>query len=182
VAQATRDNLIVVGTLLTIVGAATLFVYMPQAREVKRLRSDVTRQKLHLVDSAQKASTVPALVRQVQGMRNRYSNFDRRLPKKKELGEFLREISGNLGQESLSSPLIEPGSPSRARLFHTLPITLRFQGSYLGLASFLKRLEEMERLTQVHRLSVNGMGETGKTEGPRQVEIEVLMNIYFTES
>ena len=66
-----------------------------------------------MVEDAGMAAGVPDLVRQVQGMKKRYSNFDHRLPKRKELGGFLREISSNLSEESLSNQLIEPGTPQR---------------------------------------------------------------------
>jgi len=182
VKQTTRDSLIVVGVLLAGIATASALVYLPQRKELRSLRTRIARQKVHLLANAEKASTVPTLLRQVRTMKNRYQNFDRRLPEQQELGGFLREISGNLSEEeSLSNQLIEPGSPTQSKLFHRLPIILRFQGSYLSLASFLKRLEEMERLTQVEKLSitVRSPAKAGVTQG---VDIELLMNIYFTES
>jgi len=182
VKQRTRDNLIVVGVLLAAVVAAAVLVYRPQRKELRELRTRIARQKIRLVENAGRASSVPSLLRHVQAMKKRYRNFDRRLPEQQELGGFLRQISSNLSEEeSLSNQLIEPGNPTRSRLFHTLPIVLRFQGSYLSLASFLKRLEEMERLTQIEKLSITSCAPApeGTTQG---VEIELLMNIYFTES
>jgi len=182
VKQATRDNLMVIGALLAVVVVATVFIYLPQMREVSRLRARIAEEKLHLSDCSQQARGVPGLVREVQAMRTRYSNFDRRLPKKKELGEFLREISGNVTGENLWNHVIEPGNPTRTSLFHTLPITLRFRGSYLSLANFLKRLDEMERLTQVQRLNVISPTGSDSAAEPQKVDAELLMNIYFTES
>jgi Tfp pilus assembly protein PilO len=182
VKQITRDNLIVTGVLLGVVAATTALVYMPQKKTLHQLQTRIARQEIHLVDNAGRASSVPSLLRHVQAMKKRYSNFDRRLPEQQELGGFLREISGNLSEErSLSNQLIEPGNPSRSKLFHTLPIILRFQGSYLSLASFLKRMEQTERLTQVEKLSITSCSPApaGTTQG---VDIELLMNIYFTES
>lgn len=178
----TRDNLIVVGILTASVGVATVLVYVPQWRKLQDARAKIALEQCRMVEDAGMAAGVPDLVRQVQAMKKRYSNFDHRLPKRKELGGFLREISSNLTEESLSNQLIEPGTPLRAQLFHTLPIVLRFQGSYLSLASFLKRLDHMERLTQVEKLSVQHKGGA-LPEGPDDnLDIEVQMNIYFTES
>jgi len=182
VKQTTRDNLIVVGVLLAIVVAGAVLVYLPQRKQLRDLRTRTARQKIHLVENAGRASSVPSLLRHVQVMKKHYRNFDRRLPAQQELGGFLREISGNLSEEqSLSNQLIEPGNPTRSKLFHTLPIILRFQGSYLSLASFLKRLERMERLTQIEKLSITSCSPApaGTTQG---VDIELLMNIYFTEN
>ena len=180
--QATRDNLIAAGVLLGVVLAATVLVYLPQRGRLHDLRTEIAQEKARLLGDTERSSAVPAMLRQVQTMRKRYTNFDRRLPKRKELGGFLREISGNLAQENLANQLIEPGSPTRAKLFHTLPIVVRFQGSYLSLASFLKRLEEMERLTQVQRLSISRRSQPDRAAPAEDLHIEVLMNIYFTES
>lgn len=179
--QATRDNLIIVGILLAALLGAAVLVYLPQRRQLQDLQSRIASQKLHLIDTAKKTSTVPHMVRQVEGMKKRYSNFDRRLPKRIELGGFLREISNNLSKERLSNQLIEPSSPSRAELFHTLPIILRFEGSYPALASFLKRLDRMERLTQVQKLLIHSNTRGGQVDSD-SLSIELLMNIYFTES
>ena len=180
--QATRDNLIVVGILTGIVTAACVAVYWPQNRKLKDLRARVEQEKRRLVETASKAGAVPGMLRQVQAMRKRYTNFDQRLPKKKELGGFLKEISNNLAEESLANQTIEPGTPRRENLFHTLPIVLRFEGPYLSLASLLKRLGKMERLTQVEKLSISDKA-SAKLDGVRKnLNVEVLMNIYFTES
>ncbi|MHC4481871.1 MAG: type 4a pilus biogenesis protein PilO, partial [Planctomycetota bacterium] len=126
--QTAKDNLIVLGIVVVIVGAATGLVYVPQRSRLSDLRARTAREQLRLTENIGKSAAVPAMVREVQSMRKRYSNFDRRLPKRKELGEFLREISGNISQEDLSNQLIEPGTPARAKLFRTFPIVLRFQG------------------------------------------------------
>jgi Tfp pilus assembly protein PilO len=174
--------MIVVAIVTAAVGAATALVYLPQWRKLQDIRSKIALEQCRMVEDAGMAAGVPGLVRQVQGMKKRYGNFDRRLPKRKELGGFLREISSHLSEESLSNQLIEPGSPQRAQLFHTLPIVLRFQGSYLSLASFLKRLDHMERLTQVEKLFVQHKGGTLPEEAGDNLEVEVQMNIYVTES
>lgn len=182
VKQATRDNLIVIGVLVGVVGAAAVFVYLPQRRRLHELRTKITGEKLRLAESSGSAATVPGMMRKVQEMKKRYSNFDQRLPRQQELGGFLREISGNLSQEQLANQVIEPGNPVGAKLYHTLPITLRFHGPYLSMASFLKRLAAMERLTQIQRLTLRGEPGTAPEGAAVPLDIEVLMNIYFTKS
>ena len=181
--QATRNNTIVMGILVGIIIVATIMVYVPQQRELSRLCAEISQEKIRMTDNARICSAVPAMVTQVQNLKKRYSNFDQRLPRQIELGGFLREISGDLAQESLVNQSIEPGNPRRSDLFHTLPIMLRFRGTYLSLANFLKRLSEMERLTQVERITISGdNGKPSKPGQPWGLNIEVLMNIYFTES
>jgi Tfp pilus assembly protein PilO len=174
--QTIKDNIIVLCVMLTLILVATVAVYLPQGRKLASLKTERVTQKQSLQCDAQKASGVSEMQRDVQEMKNRYKNFDRRLPKQKELGGFLREISANLSHEKLANQSIEPGVPSKEDLFHTLPISMKFQGSYASLVNFLKRIDNMERLTRVYKMTVMTNDKTSA------VNIELLMNIYFSES
>jgi Tfp pilus assembly protein PilO len=174
--RVTRDNLILTGVVAAIVVAATVLVYAPQTRTLGRLQDKVAAQDLLLAQDAQRASSVPDLARQVEQLRSRYKDFDRRLPKSKELGGFLREISNNLAKERLEDLVINPGNPTREELFHTYPIVMRFRGSYLSLAAFLQRVGEMERATRIQNLKISRVGDDAA------LNIELQLNIYFTES
>ena len=149
-----KDGWITVVIVAAMIGAATLGLYLPQGRKLESIRTDIASRKLALESDAQRVSCVPDMLRHIQGMKQRYQGFDRRLPKRKELAGFLREISSILASERLTNQSTEPGDPSKEELFHTLPIKMKFQGSYLSLASLLERIDRMERLTRVQKLSV----------------------------
>ncbi len=174
--QMLKDSWIILGALVGATGAAVFFVYMPQGKKLDELRTAMVVQELDLSGDAARAAVVPTLLKRVEAMKLRYKDFDRRLPKRKELGGFLRDISGQLKQGDLSNQLIEPGNPSREELFHTLPIIMRFKGAYLSLAAFLQRIDQMERLTRIHTLRID------RDKEGNELDIELEMNIYFTES
>lgn len=172
-----RDSVVFLIVVVVLGGVAALGVYVPQGKRLERIKAEAASQQMVLQSQSAQAAAVPAIMRQIHDMKLHYKDFDRRLPKRKELGGFLREISSNMAEEQLSNQLIEPGKPSREELFHMLPITMKFQGRYLSMASLLKRIGEMERLTRVQKLSISA---DSKKDG--DLSIEVLLNIYFTES
>lgn len=172
-----KDSCIVLGVLVGLLVIAVLVVYAPQGQKLDELRASIVTRQLGLSTDATKASIVPQMLQEVEEMKKKYKNFDQRLPQRRELGGFLREISQNMGHSGLADPLIEPGNPSREELFHTLPIIMQFKGSYLSLAEFLKRIDAMERVTRVRRINV---AREKKKSG--ELDIELRMNIYFTES
>ena len=173
-----RDNLIVLGVLAAMVIGFMVVVYIPQKLRLEEIRSKIATEKNQLASDGEKAAVIPEMLRQVQEMKKLYKNFDRRLPKQKELGGFLREISGRMAEEKLSDQLIEPGNPTPEEFFHTLPIIMKFKGSYLSLGNFLMELETMERLTRVQKLIIDSKNK----EKESRLDIELQMNIYFTES
>ncbi|MGC9455164.1 MAG: type 4a pilus biogenesis protein PilO [Phycisphaerae bacterium] len=161
--------LVAVG-MLTVSAAA---VFYPQHRELKELTGRIEAQRQVLDSDLQAAQRLPELIEEVEEMKRRYSNFDRRLPKQQELGEFLREITLNLPAEDLLSDRIEPGNPKREERFQTLPIRMRLRGHFLSLVRFLNRVEQMERLARVDKLSMEAQPDSD------ELTIEMRMNIYF---
>ena len=173
----TKDNLVVLGILGVFVTLALLLVYIPQSKDLSDLETRITTRQRKLTDDSERAAVVPDLQRTVNLMKARYRGFDRRLPKQKELAGFLKEITRYLAaDEKLSfNGEIRPGTSTKEELFHTLPIIMKFKGSYLALAGLLERIDKMERLTRVQKLTAT-YGETG------DLNIELQLNIYFTES
>ena len=171
-----RDGLIMGGIVVAMTAAGYAFGYLPSTRKVERIQEETASVKQSLEVDGLKATVVPELLRQVEVMKGKYKDFDRRLPQRQELGGFLREISGNISSEDFSNQSIEPGKPSQEDLFFTLPIVLKFQGSYMSLARFLQRIDDMQRLTRVQKLVV----APGPTDGV--LDITVQLNIYFTEN
>ena len=151
-------------------------VYVPQQRELEEIQEQIASQDLAISVDSEKASGLPRMIKKIEALKRRYQGFDRRLPQRKELGGFLKEISSVLASERLQNQSTEPGNPKREDQFHTLPIIMKFQGSYLSLASLLERIDRMERLTRVQKLSV--------VTDPKsdELKIEIQLNIYFKES
>ncbi|MFA6133708.1 MAG: type 4a pilus biogenesis protein PilO [Phycisphaerae bacterium] len=173
----TKENWIVLGLAGSVAVVSLLAVYRPQNAKLEGLRTEIATKRLALDADRNKAAVVPDLMRRVQSLKNRYKDFDRKLPKSKELGGFLQEISGIQRESALSDGLMETGSPTSEDLFNTMPIQMKFKGSYLALASFLKNIERMQRLTRVQRLMILTPREDNKP-----MEFELFMNIYFTKS
>jgi Tfp pilus assembly protein PilO len=170
-----KDTLVGLGLIAALAAAAAVAVYLPQRRRLIEVRTAIATQKSELEAQTSKVRAVPALIRQVQTMRASYRGFDRRLPRSRDLFEFLEQIGASLDAAKLTSRSIEPGQPTAQELFHTLPIIFRCAGGYAELTDFLTRLTQMERLTRIHRLSMRA--------DPRSeaLDIELQVNIYFTE-
>jgi type IV pilus assembly protein PilO len=160
------------------IASAIGFVYRGQDKRLNELDTVITTTKATLKTQAKTVAVVPRFLAQIAEMRKRYRNFNRRLPARQELGGFLRDISAHLGDEEFSDQLIEPGSPTREDLFHTLPIIMRFRGSYLTSVDFFKRIDEMERLTRIQKLKMTRLLDKDDSK----LEIELQLNIYFSES
>lgn len=171
-----KSSVVVLAVVALFVAVATFVFYIPQNKRLNDLAARSVTMKRQLKEKSSKASVVPELFRQISELKSRYRNFDRSLPKRQELGGFLREIAGHLADKGLSDQVIEPGNPSREELFHTLPIIMRFKGSYLSLGAFLEEIDQMERLTRVQKLNIHA-----PRAGSDELDIKLQLNIYFNE-
>jgi Tfp pilus assembly protein PilO len=70
----------------------------------------------------------------------------------------------------------QPSAPKAGDSYYELPIQMHFEGDFVNSASFLRQVEELQRLTRVKKLTVKG---TDRKRGT--VEVDVAMNIYFSE-
>lgn len=171
-----RDNLIVLGILAAITVCYVLVVYRSQSSALEKIDVRTAQTKRQLEQNMAAAGQVPPLLRQIGEMKRRYNkDWVRRLPQRKELAGFLREIASNLVQENLSNQIIQPGSATRGPLYNRLPISMQFEGEFLALARFLQRVDEMTRLTRIEHLKI------APAPDGRKLSMGLGMNIYFTE-
>ncbi|MCE5276642.1 MAG: type 4a pilus biogenesis protein PilO [Planctomycetaceae bacterium] len=186
-----RENWIVLALLVGVSAGACLLVYVPQKKRLDAIKGEISAGKTEIADQAAKTASVPELLWRVDTMQKQLSKFDRRLPQRRELDGFLREINSRLSDAGLRDALIEPGNPLKEGLFNTLPIIMRFRGSYLSLANFLEGIHHMDRMACVHSLRIaqdrandvahGARGEAEKIVGDTtKLDIEVQLNIYFT--
>jgi Tfp pilus assembly protein PilO len=173
----THENWLVLVLTAAIAAVAVGVVYVPQERKLESIKTQIATLKLSLEDGMTKAAVVPQMARNVQNLKGRYKDFDRRLPKSKELGGFLQEITSIQEGSALADARMDTGNPISEELFNTMPIKMHFRGRYLAVADFLRRLTNMQRLTRVQQLLITSPSEEGE-----DLDIEVLVNIYFTKT
>lgn len=169
------ETVVVLSLIAALVVAAIVAVYLPQSRRLEEIRTEIAGLRLRMQTLSAEAEAVPGMIRQVESMKARYKDFDRKLPKSSELYGFLGKIGRHLEEAKLSSEGIKPDRPVREELYHTLPIIMRCQGRYPELTRFLAEIDKMERLTRVRKLLITSRPGAG------DLKIEIHMNIYFTE-
>jgi len=167
-----------IGLTVVVVALAVylLVIHRGQSASLNDVAARTAACRRRIEADTAKAAPVPQMARDVARMRQRYNkDWDRRLPRRQELAGFLREISAHLSEQKLANQMIQPGRPEPGPLYNRLPITMRFEGGFPALASFLQRVDAMTRLTRVEQLRI------ATREDDAQLAIELGMNIYFTE-
>ena len=99
------------------------------------------------------------------------ARFDKTVPRQPELASLLRELTDELKEQEAASLDIRPGATVEGDAYCLVPISLRFGGSFRTLFEFLRHVESMDRLVQIHYVSAEG--DPKSASGRLTVEIEM---------
>ena len=164
------------GALLIFFAAFYLLGYRAANRQLNDLRIEIASKQRDLFNNEIEAKKLPIIEKVVKQLQLKLAKFNKKLPRQQELPQFIREITQGSQQASLRNVKVEPGVGKKSDLYSEIPIKLTFEGDFLGVFAFLRQTEQLERLTRVHDLTLKA--KSGK---PGEVEVQVSMNIYFSE-
>jgi Tfp pilus assembly protein PilO len=164
--------------VVMIVGFYAL-AYRPNKEKLDALDMQIGSKRRDLSSNRARVQILPDVLVAVNDMRNRLERFDKKLPKAPELHAFINSITEVSSEAGLRNKwTVEPGVPLRSDLYAAWPIALKFEGDFRSVFNFLRRAEEMQRLTRVKGLKVRQLDGAGKSG---QVQVELSMHIYFAE-
>jgi Tfp pilus assembly protein PilO len=170
--------------LVLLAAAFFVFGYRPCTVRQSELHQQLDSKRRDLLNNTARVRILPDVERAVTELEVRVDNYDKQLPRQQDLGQFIRDIHGVVRDADLRRVTVQPGVPHRSELagntvVSELPIALRFEGDFLSVFNFLRKTEEMQRLTRVRDLKLKNADRQGSKPG--QVEVELSMNIYFSE-
>jgi Tfp pilus assembly protein PilO len=152
-------------------------VYRPNSQKLGDLQMQIDTKRRDVNSNRTRVRILPDVMLAVTEMQARLERFDKKLPRQPDLSTFINDVTAASHQASLRNVAVNPGVPARHEGYAEWPITLKFEGDFTSVFAFLRRAEEMQRLTRVKGLKVQGASATK----PGQVQVELSMNIYFSE-
>jgi Tfp pilus assembly protein PilO len=153
-----------------------IFGFRPNNQRRNALRSEIANKVSLLETNQARAQGLTTLAIEVDRLRVKLERFNKQLPKTPGLGEFINDTAQVSNQFAVKKLMHQPGMLKRMDLYGEIPIVMSFEGEFSNVFSFVRRLEEMPRLTRVKSLSVRCKdGKSG------QVDVNLAMNIYFSE-
>ncbi len=165
--------------IVTAVGLLGFYVmgYRPATRNLAALQRQIELKRQALLTDQDRARSLPAVLREVQRLEQSVRDYDRKFPRQVELGQFIKDLTEISQQLSLQEVRLQPLASKRSDGYCEQPIQLSFQGDFLTVASFLRQVEDLQRLTRIRRLTMKAT--VGK---PGVVEVtDMVSSVYFSE-
>jgi Tfp pilus assembly protein PilO len=164
--------------IIGVIGLVVFYAgwYRPTARKLETLKLQIQSKQRELEQNQDRAKTLPILAFQVQKLAGEVQAYDRQFPKQPDLGRLIKDITQISQQLALQEWKYQPGAPKKGQAFFELPIQMNFSGDFLNVASFLRQVEDMQRLTRVRKLQLKTRDGKAGT-----VDVDLTMNVYFSE-
>ena len=96
---------------------------------------------------------------QVTALRERVSGAQRYVPAEDELADVHRSLTQALNAFDVIEPEVLTGEITHYDDYSTIPVNLRFRGSYAAARGVLEQIESTPRLMRIDRLDVESDGE-----------------------
>jgi Tfp pilus assembly protein PilO len=162
--------------MVSLILAFLVFGFRPTNQRRNSLRDEIATKVGLLETNQSRAQGLTGLAFEVERLRLKLAANNKKLPKTPGLGEFINDTAEVSSQFAIRKLMHQPGMMRRVDLYAEIPIVMSFEGDFANVFSFIRRLEEMQRLTRVKSLSVRCKdGRLG------QVDVNLAMNIYFSE-
>jgi Tfp pilus assembly protein PilO len=171
-----RQQLLILLVGAVMAGSFVLLVLWPRQEELVALGSEVTRQR-DLVSQKVRVSQEGVYVSaRIAALRKIQDQLLRRLPEEPRLADFLEDVAALVGQEPGVTYEVERTEAEWPGPVPAAPVRLRLTGPFAGVHRCLAGIEGLERRSQVQRLLMNRMDESGN------VTAEVDVFVFYLPS
>jgi len=169
-----RQQLLILLVAAVMLGSFVLLVLWPRQEELSVLSSEVTRQRALVSRKVRVSQEGVYVSARIAALRKIQDQLLRRLPDEPRLADFLEDVAALVGREPGVAYEVERTQGQWPGLVSAVPIRLRLTGPFAGVHRCLAGIEGLERLSQVQRLLVNRMDESGNVTAEADVFVFYL--------
>jgi type IV pilus assembly protein PilO len=169
-------ELVLLAVLLALPLLSWWLVFRPQNAEIGQARREI-KHKSEMLDKLQMTTAKNQdLARQNEENQKKIQAIEARLPSSKEVDQVVRQVSELAVECGLEPPAIESDKPVTAAMYMEQPLKMKINGDFNGFHGFLKRLEDLPRVTRIPDMKI-----TRAQEKNGHMKAEFTLSIYFQQ-
>ncbi|MDD5064312.1 MAG: type 4a pilus biogenesis protein PilO [Phycisphaerae bacterium] len=131
-----------------------LFRYLPLKRETEFLRQAYALRMLAVSKALDESRQMPAAREELLGLRAAVGNYERQIPARRELGEFMQKITDLMNEHNLKGQMIQPGKEVRAGDLNCVPVNMQCKGRLSQIFEFYREVQGLDRLVRIERVKL----------------------------
>ncbi len=163
-----RTRYLLLGALVALafwLGLVTLVLPRREARlqleeEIRALLPGTAALRQQIAALRSTAQGEESLQRTLAETRRQLKETLARVPERRELASFLRNLTAPEAEDGVVFLSITPAPPQKRGELQELPFTLELEGTYQSLTRYLARLEALPRLVTIRRVALGSAAGT----------------------
>lgn len=170
--------------LLAVPVASYLYVFKPRNAQIQEARQENTQKQQKLDELAHLQQTISDIELEIERRRHKIEALEDRLPAEQEVEVILERVWEIANKQGLTVMSVKSARPAPAALYMEQPLDMEFEGSFNGFYEFLQELENLPRITRIHRMKLEragliNNGPHGKSAPKGHMKAEFTLSIYF---
>jgi Tfp pilus assembly protein PilO len=152
------------------------FAYRPETNRLQNLGLRIGQNERELTAAQSQARAMHQVQVDINGLMEKLADFKKLPANPGDLGQFEVEMATLARHDKLHGWSVSwQGTPTRDDQYYELPISLKFEGDFRDVYSFLCDVEDLSRLTRVKKMQVKSPNSDGS------VQVEMMLNLYYSE-
>lgn len=179
---------IIISTIFVIFSVLVLGVGVLSFEKISNLASGLAEQKLRLNRISDKENSLSALQKKYESAEKDISKIDTALPNEKESSKLLSDLdslaqesglkltfiqSDNFGKKQMSTDL-NLLQTTKGKNSLELPLQLKLEGSFVSFSTFVKRLENYQRLVNISYIEIKKPTVTEDQSDKIEAEMKIV--------
>lgn len=163
------------GVLVTVVCASIgySFLHAPAVHAIADTAARIDEVVLSVQNAPVIRSQHKIVSEKLKEVTTRIANVQRRVPQTSDEGDFLHQLTQLAGNEKLAIKEYNPGKAEARNGYAEMQVTLKGEGSFGSICTFVDRLNKLARLSKIKELTLEA--EDSRDEYP----MTATLVIYF---
>ncbi len=154
-----RQQIVICAAAAVIICGFVLLRYLPLQKRVNSLRQAHASQMLAISKTSAESQQIPAIKEQLQQLRTEVENYERQIPARRELGEFLQKIANLMNEHNLQGQVIQIGEEIRAGELNCIPVSMQCKGRLSQIFEFYRCVQGLDRLVRIEHVKLVNDGD-----------------------
>lgn len=154
--------------------AFVLFRYFPVSKELNEINAVREEQNLIIAKGISDKEQLQLFEEYLQELKDKLGNYENNVPKRKDLGLFLKEIAALMENNNLKDQAIQPLDGVKADELICIPVNMKGRGTLSEIYEFYKNLQELDRQIRIKQVKLENGNDF---DGDIKMETEIV--IYY---
>lgn len=150
------------GVLVLLIAALVYFSYLPNLKNIDRLRTRLAKIENELKIAKKNARELNAYRKKMQEAEEQFKIVMRALPEKEEIPTLLTGISKAGKDSGLEFILFKPTPEIEKDFYAEIPVAMQVIGDYHGVATFFENVANLNRIVNIRDIDMKPDKENNK--------------------